>query len=74
MKFKPMNGSYFWANGSTYGTITQLRNGNSIKLKIDVLGENPLEIKAFELRAFGKHTFNKLQKVHDSLELEIKGK
>jgi len=74
MKFKAMVGEYFWANGSSYGTIVQKDNGSSIQVKITVLGEHPLEIEEFELRDYGKYSFKKAQKIHDSIEFEVKNK
>lgn len=72
MKFNALEGSHFWANGSTYGTIEQHNLGQSTKIKITVLGEKPLVIKEFELRDYGKYSFNKTQTIHDNIEFEIK--
>lgn len=74
MKFKAMDGNYFWANGSTFGTIQQKKSGSSTEVKISVLGENPLNIKEFELRDFGKYRFKNEQNIHDSIEFEVKKK
>jgi len=74
MKFKPMEGDFFWSNGSSYGAIRQKKEGNSMQIKLNVLGENPIEIKEFELRDFGKYTFKKAQNIHESIEFEVKGK
>jgi hypothetical protein len=57
MKFNPLDGKYFWANGQTYGTIEQERSESTVRIKINVLGENPLLLKEFELRGFGKYNF-----------------
>jgi len=72
MKFKAIEGNYFWANGSTYGTIQQKKRGSSTEVKISVLGQKPLNIKEFELREFGKYTFENEQNIHDSIEFEVK--
>ena len=72
MKFKAIEGNYFWANGSTYGTIQQKKRGSSTEVKISVLGQKPLNIKEFELREFGKYTFKNEQNIHDSIEFEVK--
>jgi hypothetical protein len=74
MKFKQLEGLYFWANGSTYGTIEQKIVDNSINVQLKVLGEQSLEIEEFEIRSFGKHSFGKAQSINDSVEFEIKGK
>ena len=72
MKFKQMDGKYFWANGSTYGTIKQQSDGKAVQVEIEVLGEQPLELKSFELRDFGKYTLKKEQRIHDEIKFEIK--
>ena len=74
MKFKQMDGKYFWANGSTYGTLEQKKNGKSIQVKIEVLGEKPLQIKQFALRDYGQFSFKKVQNIHESIEFEVKAK
>ena len=66
-----MEGKYFWANGSTYGTIEQKKKGDSMKVKIDVLGEDPLEIKEFLLRGYGTYISKKVLKIHETIEFEI---
>jgi hypothetical protein len=78
MKFNPLEGKYFWANGQTYGTITLSgvdKTGNSIepvKVRIDVLGEKPLRIQEFILRTLGMKSFKKIQAIEEFLEFEVK--
>ena len=74
MKFKPAAGNQFWANGSTYGTIDQKISGNSMEVKIKVLGENPLNILKFELRGFGNYTFKKVKEIDDEITFEVRKK
>jgi len=74
MKFNSLEGKYFWANGQTYGTIVLEKKGNETKVRIDVLGEKSFEIKDFELRSFSKYSFNRVQKIEDSLEFTVKSK
>ncbi len=64
MKFNQMKGTHFWANGSTYGTLVQEKTSEGMQIRIDVLGENPLELKDFELRGYGTYAFNKPIKIH----------
>jgi hypothetical protein len=78
MKFNPLEGKYFWANGQTYGTITLSgvdKTGNSnepVKVRIDVLGEKPLRIQEFILRTLGMKSFKKIQAIEEFLEFEVK--
>ncbi len=74
MKFNSLEGKYFWANGQTYGTIVLEKKGNETKVRIDVLGKKSFEIKDFELGSFGKYSFNRVQKIEDSLEFAVKSK
>lgn len=74
MKFNPADGKQFWANGTTYGTIVQKQNGASMEVKINVLGENPLNLLEFELRGFGSYTFKKAQEINDVTEFKVKRK
>jgi hypothetical protein len=71
MKFKPMEGKYFWANGSTYGTIDISGDGNRKKVSLEVLGEKPLHLQNFELTDYGKYSYKKEQIIHESIEFEI---
>jgi non-lysosomal glucosylceramidase len=71
MKFKPLDGQYFWANGYTYGTIQQEKLGNISKVKLKILGENPLILKEFELSGYGQYKFKKEQKIEDEIEFEV---
>jgi uncharacterized protein (DUF608 family) len=71
MKFNRLDGKYFWANGYTYGSIDQKSEGNTTQVAIEVLGEKPLELQEFELRGFGKHTFERPQRIDDSFEFVI---
>ncbi|GGW41923.1 GH116 family glycosyl-hydrolase [Arenibacter certesii] len=71
MKFKALDGTYFWANGTTYGTVEQKRSGNDIMVTIRVVGENPLELKTFELDEFGKYSIRKAKQISDKLEFTI---
>jgi hypothetical protein len=78
LKFNPMEGKYFWANGQTYGTITLSgvdKTGNSnesVKVRIDVLGEKPLLIREFEIRTSGVKAFKKIQHIDKFLEFELR--
>lgn len=74
MKFKPLEGTYFWANGTTYGTVTQKKNGNKITVTLKVVGEKPLSLKTFELEGFGKHKLKRGKQITDELEFTIKKK
>jgi uncharacterized protein (DUF608 family) len=73
MKFNPLDGKYFWANGQTYGTIEQERSESTVRIKINVLGENPLLLKEFELRGFGKYNFEDPVPIEDATQFEVKG-
>jgi len=53
MKFNPIEGKYFWANGNTWGTIEQKKNGNTMNVELSVLGEKSLMINQYVLRGFG---------------------
>jgi len=74
LKFKQMDGTYFWANGYTYGTIDQEQQNDLVKVKIHVLGEHPLAIKEFELQEFGNVIFKKTQNIVDEIEFEVRMK
>jgi hypothetical protein len=74
MKFNQLDGLYFWANGYTYGTIEQERKNDGIHVNLQVLGENPLEIKEFELRSFGSHHFKKVQNISNAVEFIVEKK
>lgn len=71
MKFKPLDGTYFWANGATYGTVTQKKNGNKITVTLKVVGEKPLDLKTFELEGYGKHTFRKVNQITNEIEFTM---
>jgi hypothetical protein len=73
MKFNPMDGKYFWANGQTYGTIEQERSENIVQIKINVLGENPLLLNEFELKGFGRYNFENPVQIEDATQFEVKG-
>lgn len=76
LKFNPVEGKYFWANGNTWGTIEQKRNGNAISVKLSVLGDNPLAVNKYELRGFGSKKLKDDLKVTTgkTLNIEIKQK
>jgi hypothetical protein len=74
MKFKAVDGKYFWANGYTYGTVEQKRNKNKISVKLKVLGEKPLALKDFELRGFGAHSLDTEKQVSDEMEFSVSKK
>ena len=74
MKFNQIEGTYFWANGSTYGTLKLKKQGEIMKISIEVLGENPLDMASFELSGFGNYRFKKTQKIQDRLDFEVKRK
>jgi hypothetical protein len=74
MKFNELEGAYFWANGYSYGLIDLKKEGNKIHVSIEVMGEDPLEIRSFEIRSFGKHTFREIRKIEDSIEFDILGR
>ncbi|MFC2126105.1 GH116 family glycosyl-hydrolase [Bacteroidota bacterium] len=71
MKFKPIEGTYFWANGYTYGTIHQEKTNEGFQVKIKVLGE-PLKLKNYEIRDFGIYKSKKTLIVASEGLLEIK--
>ena len=72
MKFKPIGGKYFWANGDTYGTLEQNVDKNTISVRLKVLGENSLELKEFELREFGVHSFDRVQHISDEIGFNVR--
>jgi hypothetical protein len=72
MKFSNLEGKYFWANGYTYGTIELDRNEVFTKVRINILGDKPVEIREFELASFGKHTFDQVQIIQDTAEFEVR--
>ena len=72
MKFKPVEGNYFWSNGSTFGTVTQKKNDKIFEIRIDVLGDQPIMIKEYELRDFGSLAFKKEQEISDNIEFEVR--
>jgi uncharacterized protein (DUF608 family) len=59
MKFKPIEGKYFWANGNTWGTIEQKFSGNAANVTLTVMGGKPLVLDQYELRNYGKKKFRK---------------
>jgi hypothetical protein len=71
MKFKPNQGTYFWANGYTYGTIDISGDGNRKKVSLEVLGEKPLHLQNFELTDYGKHELKENQKIDGEIEFEV---
>ena len=71
MKFKPLDGKYFWANGQTYGTVEQKKSGNSMHINITVLGENPLILKSYEIRDYGIHDLVEIKQIKDNIQLEV---
>jgi len=73
MKFNPLEGKYFWANGQTYGTVNLEKKDNGIKVRIEVLGEKSFEMKNFELKSFGNFTYDKVQIIEDSIEFTVRG-
>ena len=70
LKFNPIEGTYFWANGYTYGTIHQKRQNDGMQVKIKVLGA-PLRIKDYEIRDFGIYKSDQLVEVTSDKSLEI---
>jgi hypothetical protein len=74
MKFNQLDGNYFWANGYTYGTVEMQSEGETIRVVLKILGDNPLEIEEFEIRSFGGHHFEKMQKIEDSVEFIVQAK
>ena len=72
MKFNPLEGKYFWANGYTYGTIKQKKDGDNFTIKLSVLGEQPLELKKFELRSFGEYSFDEEKCISDEIEFNVR--
>ena len=74
MKFKPIKGIHFWANGTTYGTVEQKKNGNTMAVTLKVVGENPLTLKTFELEGFGRHSLGKVKQISDQIEFIIEKK
>jgi hypothetical protein len=71
MKFNPLEGKYFWANGQTYGSIILNSTGKKMNVKIEVLGIRPLVIQEFELRSFGKYRLNEPKIIEDSFEFVV---
>jgi non-lysosomal glucosylceramidase len=74
MKFKAVEGKYFWANGFTYGTIELKMDKNIFAVKLDVLGGKPLELKTLELSGFGVHSFERVKPLSDELEIIVRKK
>jgi len=75
MKFNPIEGAYFWANGYTYGTIHLENEDDQFMAEIKVLGA-PLKLKSFELRNFGSYNSKKAMtvSVNEPLSLKIKNR
>ena len=71
MKFNPMEGKYFWANGYTYGTIALRSIDEKMDVKIEVLGNKPLEIREFELRSYGKYQLNEPKIIEDAIDFVV---
>lgn len=58
MKFKDIEGKYFWSNGYQYGTVEITFENGQKSAALTVLNGN-LKLNAFELKNFGKATFKK---------------
>ena len=72
MKFKPADGMWFWANGETYGTVKLKTHGKLTSVELEVLGEEPLVMKTFELSGFGSCVFDAEKTVDGAIRFEVK--
>ncbi len=54
LRFDPVEGFYFWSNGTAYGMVQLSRNNNKFTMNINVLNGN-LNIKEIILNGFGSH-------------------
>ncbi len=59
MKFNPVEGKYFWANGDSWGTIEQKPAGDNMNITLTVMGGRPLLLDRYELRGYGTKKFKK---------------
>jgi uncharacterized protein (DUF608 family) len=51
--FAPLDGEYFWSNGSAYGMVSMKRTGRSVSVTLSSLG-GELIFKSLVLRGFGR--------------------
>jgi len=67
MKFKAIEGIYFWSNGYSYGTIEIKSQYAKYDIRIKTFG-GKLELKSFELRDTGSKDFEDVQVIEDGNE------
>ncbi len=72
MAFSHEPGTYFWANGYSWGTVEKHKMGDDIEVTLKVLGEKPLKLRTFELKGFGAHNFEKDQYISGSIKFFVK--
>jgi len=70
MKFKAIEGMYFWSNGYSYGTIEIKSKSSKYDIRIKTLG-GKLELKSFELRDKGSKDFENVQVIEEGAEVSI---
>ncbi|MDC0935388.1 GH116 family glycosyl-hydrolase [Pirellulales bacterium] len=71
MRFKPLDGTYFWASGDTYGTVEQTPRSGAVTVQLKVLGDAPLVLDVFELRDFGHCAFSDGHIVRDTIRFDV---
>ncbi len=62
MAFAPKQGDHFWSNGYAWGTVHISKEGDSYNVNLEVL-HGKLELKSFELKSVGIHTFEGGQQI-----------
>lgn len=70
MKFKAIEGMYFWSNGYSYGTIEIKSHNSKYDIRMKTLG-GKLELKSFELREKGSKDFENVQVIEDGDEVSF---
>ena len=71
MKFDSVEGKYFWANGSTYGTVRLQRDGEDYMVRLKVFGEEALALNKFEISEFGRFSFDGVKRISGEIEFKV---
>lgn len=70
MKFKDIEGTYFWSNGYQFGTVQITSGINGKTAKLTVL-KGSLKLKTFELKGVKKVKFKKVKTVHEKESITV---
>lgn len=62
IEFAPKEGTYFWSNGYSWGSVTMIKTVDKMNIDLKVLfGE--LKIKSFHLKGYSDYTAKKAEKI-----------